>query len=103
MKTMMVDVVLAVSVQNAVEGPGADLKPSQTGVYIIFNFKIIKKYLSKPDSLSQQVTLRASSACPPLLMTVCLIWWNLSFGTPLFKGHLHSEDTKFGPGKIVIT
>ena len=53
MKTMMVDVVLAVSVQNAVGGPGADLKPSQTGVYKIFNFKIIKKYLSKPDSLSQ--------------------------------------------------
>lgn len=40
MKTMMVDVVLAVSVQNAV-GEGADLKPSQTGVYKIFNFKII--------------------------------------------------------------
>lgn len=53
MKTMMVDVVLAVSVQNAVGGPGADLKPSQIGVYIIFNFKITKKYLSKPDSLSQ--------------------------------------------------
>ena len=25
--------------------------------------------------------------------------WNLSFGTPLFKGHLHSGDAKFGPGK----
>ena len=25
--------------------------------------------------------------------------WNLSSGTPLFKGHLHSGDTKFGPRK----
>ena len=24
---------------------------------------------------------------------------SLSFGTPLFNGHLHSADTKFGPGK----
>ena len=28
------------------------------------------------------------------------IQWILSFGTPLFKGHLlHSGDTKFVPGK----
>lgn len=26
---------------------------------------------------------------------------NLSFGTPLFNGHLHSVDTKFGPGKTL--
>ena len=25
--------------------------------------------------------------------------WNLSFGTPLFKGHLHSGETEFGPRK----
>ena len=25
------------------------------------------------------------------------IQWNLSFGTPLFKGHLHLGDPKFGP------
>ena len=49
----MVGVVIAVSVQNAVGAPGADLKASQTGVYKIFNSKIIKKHLSKPDSLSQ--------------------------------------------------
>ena len=30
-----------------------------------------------------------------------LVQWNLSFGTPLFKGHLHSGDTKFGPGKRI--
>ena len=30
-----------------------------------------------------------------------LIQWNLSFGTPLLKGHLlHSGDTKFGPEKM---
>ena len=29
-----------------------------------------------------------------------LIQWNLSFGTPLFKGQLHSGDSKFGPGKM---
>ena len=28
-----------------------------------------------------------------------VIRWNLSFGTPLFIGHLHSGYTKFGPGK----
>ena len=26
---------------------------------------------------------------------------NLSFGTPLLKGHLHSGDTKFDPGKML--
>ena len=26
------------------------------------------------------------------------IQWNLSFGTPLLKGHLYSGDTKFGGG-----
>ena len=25
---------------------------------------------------------------------------NLSNGTPLIKGHFHSEDKKFGPGKM---
>ena len=25
------------------------------------------------------------------------IQWNLSFETPLFKGHLHLGDPKFGP------
>ena len=25
------------------------------------------------------------------------IQWNPSFGSPLFKGHIHSGDTKFGP------
>ena len=28
-----------------------------------------------------------------------IIQCNLSFGTPLFKKLLHSEETKFGPGK----
>lgn len=28
------------------------------------------------------------------------IQWNLSFGTPLFKGYLYSGDTKFGLGKM---
>ena len=27
--------------------------------------------------------------------------WNLSSETPLFKGHLLSGDTKFGPGKTL--
>ena len=31
-----------------------------------------------------------------------LLQWNLSFGTPLFKGHLHSWDTKFGSGETPI-
>ena len=31
-----------------------------------------------------------------------LLQWNLSFGTPLFKGHLHSGDTKFGSGETPI-
>ena len=28
-----------------------------------------------------------------------LLQWNLPFGTPLFKGHPHSGDTKFGSGE----
>ena len=28
------------------------------------------------------------------------VQWNLSFETPLFKGHLHSLVTKFGLGKM---
>ena len=28
-----------------------------------------------------------------------VIPWNLSLGTPLLNGHLHSKDTTFGPGK----
>ena len=28
------------------------------------------------------------------------VQWNLSFATPLFKGHLHSEDAKFGRRKM---
>ena len=28
------------------------------------------------------------------------IQWNFSFGTPLFKGHLHAGDTNFDPGKM---
>ena len=27
--------------------------------------------------------------------------WNLSFRTPLIKGHLRSADTKFCPGKML--
>ena len=27
--------------------------------------------------------------------------WNLSFRTPLIKGHLRSGDTKFCPGKML--
>ena len=30
-----------------------------------------------------------------------MIQWNLFFGTPLFKRHLHSGDPKFGLGKNV--
>lgn len=30
-----------------------------------------------------------------------VIPWNLSLGTPLLNGHLHSRDTTFGPGKKV--
>ena len=29
------------------------------------------------------------------------VQWNLSFRTPLIKGHLHSGDTKFCPGKML--
>ena len=29
--------------------------------------------------------------------------WNLSFETPLFKGHLHTGDAKFSPGKTFIS
>ena len=29
------------------------------------------------------------------------IQWNLSFGTPLFKWHLHLGDTTFGPRKML--
>ena len=32
---------------------------------------------------------------------VSCIQWNLSFGTPLFKGQLHWGDIKFGPGKML--
>lgn len=28
--------------------------------------------------------------------------WNLSFGTPLFKGHLHSGDKNFGPWMLTF-
>ena len=28
------------------------------------------------------------------------ILWNISFGTPFFKGNFHSGNPKFGPGKI---
>ena len=34
---------------------------------------------------------------------LCHIQWNLSFGTPPFKGQLYSGDAKFGPGKIFTT
>lgn len=30
-----------------------------------------------------------------------VIPWNLSLGTSLLNGHLHSRDTAFGPGKKV--
>ena len=29
------------------------------------------------------------------------IQWNLPSRTPVYKGHLHSGDTKFGPGKCL--
>ena len=35
-----------------------------------------------------------------LVLTQYLLHRDLSFSTLLFKGHLHSEDTKFGPGKM---
>ena len=35
------------------------------------------------------------------IRTAHYLQWNLSFGTPLFKGHLHSADTKFGCEKNV--
>ena len=28
---------------------------------------------------------------------ITLVQWNLSFGTPLFSGHLHLRDTNFDP------
>ena len=40
----------------------------------------------------------------PIILTASLkvfpLQWNFSFGTSLFERHLHSEDTKFGPGKM---
>ena len=35
-----------------------------------------------------------------LVLTYYLLHWDLSFATLLFKGHLHSEDIKFVPGKM---
>ena len=37
-----------------------------------------------------------------LFCFVCFCFYSgaSSFGTPLFKGHCHSGDTKFGPGKM---
>ena len=36
-----------------------------------------------------------------LLAARCFVaQWNFSFGTPLFKGHPHLGNTKFGPGKM---
>ena len=88
----MVDVVLAVSVQNAVEGPGADLKPSQTGVYIIFNFKIIKNFVKTWQFKS--VSHPKAQLCLPTFVDDCLpymvepIPWDTSIqGTPPFRGH----------------
>ena len=34
-----------------------------------------------------------------LINGIIIIQMNLSFGTPLSKGHFHSGDTKFGPDK----
>ena len=31
-----------------------------------------------------------------------IIQWNLFFEMPLFNGHFHSGDAKFGPGEIFI-
>ena len=44
--------------------------------------------------------LSIKSACL-LISSLALhtLQWNLSFGKPLFKGHLHSGDTKFGHRK----
>ena len=38
--------------------------------------------------------------CLETKLKFCLgVQWNLSFETPLFKGHLHSGTTKYGLGK----
>ena len=85
----MVDEVHAVSVQNAVGGPGADWKASQTGVYKIFNFKIIKTWQFK----SVVVHLKGQ-LCLPTFVDDCLpsmmepVLWDTSIqGTPPFRGH----------------
>ena len=38
---------------------------------------------------------------PEILQFHSNVIQNLSFGTPLFNGHLHSVDTKFGLGKTL--
>ena len=39
--------------------------------------------------------------CLETKIKFCLsVQWNLSFETPLFKGHLHSGVTKFGLGRM---
>ena len=42
-----------------------------------------------------------TSPPPEILQFHSNVIQNLSFGTPLFNGHLHSVDTKFGPGKTL--
>lgn len=49
---------------------------------------------SKHQYLAKKICI-PSNSCPEMQ-----VQWNLSFKTPLFRGHFYSGDTEFGPGKV---
>ena len=69
-----------------------------------FFFYIKKLLTQKAKKNADYIARRWSQNAFPysnLLAARCFVMqWNFSFGTPLFKGHPHLGNTKFGPGKM---
>ena len=75
-----------------------------TDIKKIFFFNIKKLLTQKAKKNADYIARRRSQNAFPysnLLAARCfVVQWNFSFGTPLFKGHPHLGNTKFGPGKM---